>query len=1054
MDTNYQSILNDATAVISAKDLIIEDIDGNSLVYLDGDGNLAPVTFGSGVSFTDGELSATGSVYNVVSADSNIESKTSGYTTTLTLSRTPTLRYIDFTGVNSPDIRSLLATNNTGRLISIVTSNGVNYDYNDISGIGTISLSGSPSLSGLTLGTYNGLLKATSGVVSTATAGTDYQAAFTTGTSSQFFRGDLSLVTLDTDSIPEGKTNQYFTTARARGAFTAGSGIDITSGVISSTGGIGTFEPIITPGSATQYWTGSKTWVTLDTSNVPENTNLYYTTSRFNTAFSGKTTDDLAEGKTNQYFTNARAVTACSGAYEPVITGSTSNKFFDGTKTFRTVTQADVSGLTTSDTPTFANLVLSGITINKVVYTGMSGSLYGLDLGNSLSVVYSVLDTIQDIRTSASPTFTGLNLSGLTASRMLLTDGSKNLISATTGSSLSLSGSTLDAIQDIRTTATPQFTRLGLGIASLSYMGVRIGSTVTGAASTNVYGILLGSNMNITTTGYGAFGLSMGFNNFDIPSAGAYNVFGIDINGSSMTKSGTGTITYSMAARLLSPNIGASYAVGCGTDSLSVSSNPLPWTDRASAVGCAYISNLLAVGALPSSDRSCYVKNTTQTYGVFTNSQPTSSAGSTTWYGNYIYTSTASLSGGSANIYGLYVNTVAGGATANCVASYGGYFNNIGASTTTANNFALFAQDLCVGSATNKQTNGIYCSGNIRVDGLATASRLLYCDANKILTSAAVSSNLSFSAGTLDTIQGIQTSSSPTFAGLNLSGLTANSLVATDGSKNLTTTISGLSPTLSNLSITNGLGIGTGGYNSNCLVQATGDRLYGYYHNLYSTLSSTTVNRYGYYTLFDNSGLSGTATVNWYGVYSETSTSGSARVGNSYGGYFKSGASSTAANNISLYADDLSVGASNGKVTSGIYSSGGIRLGNSANAAMTIYKEGSGTYNYLGGFAGTRSIAIKYVIVGKMVTLSFGTDYSTFTSTSQISMSAGILPSEIRPASTKYLPMVVWANNTWATGAITMYTDGGILLVRDNWSAFTNGLINGFINTSITYELT
>ena len=36
-----------------------------------------------------------------------------------------------------------------------------------------------------------------------------------------------------TDNLPEGSTNQYFTTARARASFTAGAGIDITNGVIS-----------------------------------------------------------------------------------------------------------------------------------------------------------------------------------------------------------------------------------------------------------------------------------------------------------------------------------------------------------------------------------------------------------------------------------------------------------------------------------------------------------------------------------------------------------------------------------------------------------------------------------------------------------------------------------------------------------------------------------------------------------------------------------------------------------------------------------------------------
>jgi len=45
------------------------------------------------------------------------------------------------------------------------------------------------------------------------------------------------------------------------------------------------------------------------TSDLTEGTNLYYTASRFNSAFSAKTTSDLTEG-TNLYFTNARAQAA------------------------------------------------------------------------------------------------------------------------------------------------------------------------------------------------------------------------------------------------------------------------------------------------------------------------------------------------------------------------------------------------------------------------------------------------------------------------------------------------------------------------------------------------------------------------------------------------------------------------------------------------------------------------------------------------------------------------------------------------------------------------
>jgi predicted aconitase with swiveling domain len=47
--------------------------------------------------------------------------------------------------------------------------------------------------------------------------------------------------------------------------------------------------------------------VVLTTSNIAEGTNQYYTTSRFNTDFSTKTTDALTEGTTNVYFTQGRA---------------------------------------------------------------------------------------------------------------------------------------------------------------------------------------------------------------------------------------------------------------------------------------------------------------------------------------------------------------------------------------------------------------------------------------------------------------------------------------------------------------------------------------------------------------------------------------------------------------------------------------------------------------------------------------------------------------------------------------------------------------------------
>jgi hypothetical protein len=64
------------------------------------------------------------------------------------------------------------------------------------------------------------------------------------------------------------------------------------------------------------------------TTDLSEGTNLYYTTARFDTAFSGKDTDDLTEGTTNFYYTDARVgtyLTTNSYATESYVNTAVSN---------------------------------------------------------------------------------------------------------------------------------------------------------------------------------------------------------------------------------------------------------------------------------------------------------------------------------------------------------------------------------------------------------------------------------------------------------------------------------------------------------------------------------------------------------------------------------------------------------------------------------------------------------------------------------------------------------------------------------------------------------
>ena len=77
--------------------------------------------------------------------------------------------------------------------------------------------------------------------------------------------------------------------------------------------------------------------IPISTTELTEGTNLYYTQGRFDTAFSNKETDDLAEGTTNLYFTNARAQSAIANT-TPTLAGVTAGNITVGITTDNTIT--------------------------------------------------------------------------------------------------------------------------------------------------------------------------------------------------------------------------------------------------------------------------------------------------------------------------------------------------------------------------------------------------------------------------------------------------------------------------------------------------------------------------------------------------------------------------------------------------------------------------------------------------------------------------------------------------------------------------------------------
>ena len=69
-----------------------------------------------------------------------------------------------------------------------------------------------------------------------------------------------------------------------------------------------------------------------DTGDLAEGSNLYYTTARFDTAFSGKTTTDLTEG-TNLYYT--------SGRFDTAFSAKSTTDLTEGTNLYYTTTRAN-----------------------------------------------------------------------------------------------------------------------------------------------------------------------------------------------------------------------------------------------------------------------------------------------------------------------------------------------------------------------------------------------------------------------------------------------------------------------------------------------------------------------------------------------------------------------------------------------------------------------------------------------------------------------------------------------------------------------------------------
>jgi hypothetical protein len=308
-----------------------------------------------------------------------------------------------------------------------------------------------------------------------------------------------------------------------------------------------------------------------------------------------------------------------------------------------------------SASPSFTGLTISGVTANTLSYFNGSKALASVTLGASLSLSTGTLNTIQAITTASSPSFTGLTISGLTASRLVTTTtggltqatnfvGTSNQITVT---GLGTTSITLSTPQNTHTAATPQFGGMGLGAAYSSSSMLNITRT---SASMDSSISCIGTITNLSTNGAAVLKFS---NIFTYTGASINNMYGIVAEPTFRTTSGASTLSGQMGALSVRP-LFASHA---GT--------------------------------------------ITTAYGVIGSLSTASMTGTITTYAA-IFASTGSYTSG----------TVTN--------AYGGYFNNPSGGT---NRVALYADNLAIGvTNTAPPTNGMLIAGDIKMNGSTSGS--------------------------------------------------------------------------------------------------------------------------------------------------------------------------------------------------------------------------------------------------------------------------------------------------------------------------------------------
>ena len=164
--------------------------------------------------------------------------------------------------------------------------------------------------------TCGGFILGNATITKSATAARTYTIPNVTNTEFVMKGGDQditgtisSLSNHNTDGLSEGSTNLYFTTGRARGAISAGTGVSISNGSISIGQAVATNSSVEFADVTATTFTGALSGNS-DTATTAASCSGNSATATSVSSLSNHTTTDLSEGTSNKYFTTQRVIDA------------------------------------------------------------------------------------------------------------------------------------------------------------------------------------------------------------------------------------------------------------------------------------------------------------------------------------------------------------------------------------------------------------------------------------------------------------------------------------------------------------------------------------------------------------------------------------------------------------------------------------------------------------------------------------------------------------------------------------------------------------------------